>query len=385
MKSNPNNSIKSGDSQKMMKDILIIGLVGLLWELLSSDRGELLTVVLFSLLVFFAIARNLRSRDIAVICGVGLLGEIILSDSRSVVTIVLFGLPLFRLVLDTLSAQPSAPADASRRIAWGSISLRNLRGQLHEGLAGLGKSIRTREFKFELVAIVGMLGLGIGTAIYLTQSLGVSRQIIGYGALSYALGAVVFKGLLYYGLVVPVLHKRLSPAWLATTQGFVSALSELGAAALFFLLVIPRLSLPDLIGFGAAAGIIEAIILPLMSIGGINLFSGTPVENQAADQWQDWGATPFTVMVCPIVERGLTMVLHTSSRALIYASIVLGNVVPALLAVSLFACVDGLAYYGLLNKWKLLSFTVAIKVYGVFAIAAGILTFVFWRLSASLW
>jgi len=82
----------------MMKDILIIGLVGLLWELLSSDRGELLTVVLFSLLVFFAIARNLRSRDIAVICGIGLLWEIILSDSRSVVTIVLFGLPLFRLV-----------------------------------------------------------------------------------------------------------------------------------------------------------------------------------------------------------------------------------------------------------------------------------------------
>lgn len=368
----------------MMKDILIIGLVGLLWELLSSDRSELITVVLFSLLVVTAIARTLRSRDIAVICGVGLLWEIILSDSRSVVTIVLFGLPLFRLVLDTLSSQPSTPANASRRIAWSSVSLRNLRGRLLEGLAGLGRRIKTREFIFELVAIVGMLSLGIGAAIYLTQSLGVSREIIGYGALSYALGAVVFKGLLYYGLVVPVLHKRLTPAWLAPAQGFVSALSELGAAALFFLLVIPRLSLPDLIGFGAAAGIIEAIILPLMSIGGINLFSGTPVENHAAEQWQDLGATPFTVMVFPIVERGLTMVLHTSSRALIYAAIVLGNVSPALLAVSLFACVDGLAYYALLNKWKFLSFTVAIKFYAVIAIAAGILSFVFRRLSALL-
>ena len=56
----------------MRKDILVTGLVGLLWELLSSGRGELITVVLFSLMVFHAIARNLRSRDIAVICGVGL-------------------------------------------------------------------------------------------------------------------------------------------------------------------------------------------------------------------------------------------------------------------------------------------------------------------------
>ena len=368
----------------MKKDILIIGLVGLMWELLYSDRVELLTVVLFSLMVFYAIARNLRSGDIAVICGIGLLWEIIRSDSRSGVTIALFALPLFRLVLDTLTARQSTTADVSRRIAWSPVSLRNLRGQLHEGLAGLGRRIKTKEFMCELIAIVGMLSLGIGVAIYLTQVLGVSRQTIGYGALSYALGAVVFKGLLYDGLVVPVLHKRLSPAWLATTQGLVSALSELGAAALFFLLVIPRLSLPDLIGFGAAAGIIEAIILPLMSLGGINIFSGTPVENYAAEQWQDWGATPFTVMVFPIVERGLTLVLHTSSRALIYATIVLGNVFPALLAVSLFACVDGLVYYGLLNKWKLLSFRVAIKLYGVVAIAAAILTFVFWRLSASL-
>lgn len=152
----------------MNYNILVIGLVGLLWELLSSDKGELLTVVLFSLMVFHAIARNLRSRDIAVICGVGLLWEIILSDSRSVVTIVLFGLPLLRLVLDTLTVQQSTSADASRRIAWSSISLRNLRARLLEGLASLGRSIKTREFKFELVAIVGMLSLGIGAAIYLT-------------------------------------------------------------------------------------------------------------------------------------------------------------------------------------------------------------------------
>jgi hypothetical protein len=368
----------------MIKDVLIIGLVGLLWELLPSDGGKLITVVLFSLLVVTAIARTPRSRDIVVICGVGLLWETILADSRNVITIVLFGLPPFRLLLDSLAAQQSTTPDASRRIAWSSVNPRHLRGRLLERLVGLGRRIKTREFMFEFVAIVGMLGLGIGVAIYLTRSLGVSREIIGYGALSYALGAVGFKGLLYAGLVVPVLHKRLSPAWLATAQGFVSALSELGAAALFFLLVIPRLSLPELIGFGAAAGIVEALVIPLMSIGGINVLSGTPVEKHAAEQWQDLGATPLAVMVFPLVERGLTMVLHTSSRALIYAAIVLGNVVPALLAVSLFASVDGVAYYALLNKWKFLSFVVAIKFYALVAIAAGLLSLMFWRLHASL-
>jgi len=373
-----------GASQKMMKDILIIGLVGLLWELLPSDRGELITVVLFALLVVTAIARTPRARDIAVICGVGLLWETILADSRNGITIALFGLPPFRLLLDTLATQQSNTTGASRWIAWSSVSPRRLRQWLLDGLVGLGRRIKTREFVFEFVAIVGMLSLGIGVAIYLTQSLGVSREIIGYGALSYALGAVGFKGLFYTGLVVPVLHKHFSPVWLATAQGFVSALSELGAAALFFLLVIPKLSLPELIGFGAAAGIVEALVVPLMSIGGINILNGTPVEKNAAEQWQDLGATPLAVMVFPVVERVLTMVLHTSSRALIYAAMVLGNVVPALLAVSLVASVDGLAYYALLNKWKFLSFTVAIRFYALVAIAAGILSLVFWRLHASL-
>lgn len=365
-----------------MKDILIIGLVGLSWELVISDRRELLTIVLFALLVFTAVARTPRVRDIVVICGIGLLWETILADSRNAITIALFGLPLFRLFLDAFTIPPSG---APRRIAWNSISPGRVRRWLLDGVVGLGRRIKTREFVFEFVAIVGMLSLGIGVAIYLTQGLGVSRNIIGYGALSYALGAVGFKGLLYAGLVVPVLHKRLSPPWLATAQGFISALSELGAAALFFLVVSPELTIPELIGFGAAAGIVEALVIPLMSIGGIDTLSGTPVEKNGAEQWREMGATPLAVMIFPIIERGLTLVLHTVSRALVYAALVLGNVVPALIAVSLFATVDGLAYYALLKKWKVLSFKIAIRYYALVAMIAGILTLVFLGLRASLW
>jgi hypothetical protein len=367
-----------------MKDTLIIGIVGLLWELLHSDGGELIIVVLFALLVATALPRTPRARDIAVICGVGLFWETILADSRNGMTIALFGLPPFRLLLDTLGRRQNPATGAPRRIAWSSVSIPLLRQWFLDGLVGLGKRIKTKEFVFELVAIVGMLSLGLGVAIYLTLGLGVSGKIIGDGALSYALGAVGFKGLLYAGLVVPVLHKHLSALWLATAQGFVSALSELGAAALFFLLVVPELSLPELIGFGAVAGIVEALVVPLMSIGGTSILSGTPVGKNAAEQWRDQGATPLAVIVFPVVERGLTIVLHTSSRALIYASLVLGNVVPALLAVSLFASVDGLAYYALLKKWECLRFTVALKFYALVAMAGAILSVVFWRLHASL-
>ncbi len=249
----------------------------------------------------------------------------------------------------------------------------------------MGTHIKTREFVFEFVGALGMLGLGIGAAIYLTQRLGVSRDIMGYGALSYALGAVGFKGVLYSGIVVPVLHKHLAPLWLASAQGFVSAISELGAAALFFWLVIPELSFPELIGFGATAGIVEALVIPLMSIGGINLLSGTPVERIGAEQWHDLGATPLAVMAFPLVERGLTMALHTSSRALVYAAMILSNVGSALLAISLFAAVDAAAYYALLKQLKVLRFAIAIRFYAFVALSVGIQTLLFWRLHGLLW
>lgn len=367
-----------------MKDALIIGFVGLLWELMLSDSPQLISVVLFALLMVSGGARFARARDILVICLVGLLWATVFADSRRWVTIVLFGLLLLRLLLDALATQQGTGSGAPWRMDWNSVSPRQLRLQLYNGLIRLGSRIRTREFITELVANLGMLTLGVSVAIYLTKGMGVSRQIIGYGALSFALGAVGFKGILYAGLVVPVLHKRLAPSWLAITQGVLSALSELGAAALFFLLVVPELSIRELIAFGAAAGIVEAVVIPLMSLGGIGVLSGTPVESSFTEEWKETGATPLAVMVFPLVERALTMWLHISSRALVYAAMVLGTVVPAVLSVLFFASVDGLGYYALLKKWKVLSFTVAVKFYAFVALAAGLLTLVFWRLHASL-
>lgn len=377
--------INSRLNRGMRKDILIVGVVGLVWQLAPSDGRELITLVLFALLAVTGCARTPRDRDILIICGVGLLWEMILAGSRDWMTVVLFALPPLRLSLDGWAAQQRAMPRASRRLAWNTVSPGRLLGWLLDGLAGIGRRIKTPEFVFEIVGALGMLGLGIAAAVYLTQGLGVSRDIIGYGALSYALGAVGFKGLLYSGLVVPVLHKHLAPLWIASAQGFVSAISELGAAALFFWLVIPELTFPELIGFGATAGIVEALFIPLMSIGGINMLSGTPVERIGAEQWHDLGATPLTVMAFPLVERGLTMALHTSSRSLVYAAMVLSNVGPAFVAISLFAAVDAAAYYALVKRLKVLSFAIAIRFYALVALSVGIQTLLLWQLHGSLW
>lgn len=127
-----------------MKDILIVGLVGLLWELVSSDGGELITIVLFALLVGTAIARTPRARDIVVICGVGLSWQTMLADSRDGVTIALFVLPPFRLFLDTLASQQTTTTGFSRRVAWISVNPGRLQQWLLKGFVGMGRRIKLR-------------------------------------------------------------------------------------------------------------------------------------------------------------------------------------------------------------------------------------------------
>ena len=168
-----------------MRDVIIVGLVGLAQELVLADKREPITGVLFGLLVISAITRTLRTRDVVVLCTVGLVWESWFSDSRSMVTMVLFALPPFNLLLDTLAGQHRREPGGPGRIDWTPVSPHRLRQRLLDGISGLGARLRTRTFIAELVAIVGMLGVGIGTAVYVFQGLGASRQIVGQGALSY--------------------------------------------------------------------------------------------------------------------------------------------------------------------------------------------------------
>jgi hypothetical protein len=152
---------------------------------------------------------------------------------------------------------------------------------------------------------------------------------------------------LYRYVVVKLLHPRLSAVNLAMAQGLVSALSELGAAFLFFIFVVTDLPVVHLLGFGAAAGAIEAIMLPFIK----NPLRGTPVGDHATDVLEKSTGNP-AVQWLAVLERLLAMVIHIASRALVFIGIQRIDVIPVFLAVITFGAVDGTGYFGYLKKWR---------------------------------
>ncbi len=191
------------------------------------------------------------------------------------------------------------------------------------------------------------VAVGILPIIILILWFDVPGKIIGKGVLAYAVGAVGIKLPLYHLLVAKVLHKQLSNRSLAFSQGVLSALSELGAALVFFLFVVPKLTFVELIGFSLAAGSVEAIVLPFMK----NPLEGTPLEAHAEETGKNALDNP-AIQWLGVLERVMASTIHTATRGLTYISYFTGNPVPILLAITGFASIDGRAYYAHLEKWR---------------------------------
>jgi hypothetical protein len=129
--------------------------------------------------------------------------------------------------------------------------------------------------------------------------------------------------------------------------GIVSAAAELGVAAAFFVFVWHPPTFAQLVGFGAGAGMVEAVMMPFMT----NPFKGSTLEGHSTDVFNRSAGGPLFQWL-KVLERIWATLLHVSSRALVYLTISSGNPVPAAVAVCGFAGVDGVAYYGLLEKWR---------------------------------
>lgn len=190
--------------------------------------------------------------------------------------------------------------------------------------------------------------------------------------MAYAVGAVGIKLPLYHLLVVRVFHKKLSNRSLAFSQGAISAFSELGAALAFFLFVVPELTFAELIGFGVAAGSVEAIILPFMK----NPLEGTPLETHAEETGKK-ASENIAIQWLGVVERVLASLVHTATRGLTYITCSTGNLVPIVLAIAGFASIDGLAYYAHLEKWQFDNIQILAKFYRFLGSIAGSLLVLF--------
>lgn len=238
-----------------------------------------------------------------------------------------------------------------------------------------------RRPSFWYVTTAASLAVGIIPIWVLESWFGVPRKIIvGYGFLAYIVGVTALKLPIHHCLVERFLRARLSTAALAATQGVVSAVSELGAAAAFFVYVLPRLTYWQLIGFGVGAGAVEAIMLPFIS----NPFKGTALEEHA-DRVFRAAASVRSVQWLSVLERVWAMLLQVSARGLTYLSLAGHNPIPAIIALAGVATVDGSAYYWHLQKVRFDSLSVLANIHIFLALLAGVLlgAFLLWSEGAS--
>jgi hypothetical protein len=220
------------------------------------------------------------------------------------------------------------------------------------------------------------LAVGILPIWALESQFDVPRKIIvGYGFLAYIVGVTFIKMPLYHFVVERVLRPRLSNPALAGTQGVISGVSELSAAAAFYIYVIPEPSYWQLVGFGVGAGAVEAIMLPFIS----NPFKGSSLGDHADEVFRA-SSTDRAVQWLSVVERIWAMLLQVSTRGLVYLSVASHNPVPACVALAGFSVVDGSAYYWHLQKWRFDSLPVLARIHTFLGLIACMLTaaFLWW-------
>ncbi len=219
------------------------------------------------------------------------------------------------------------------------------------------------------------IAIGLVPIWILETWFGVPRKIIvGYGILAFVLGTTAVKLPLHHFLVERVLRPRLTHPVLALAHGLVSGISELGAAAVFFIFVTPQLSLWQLVGFGVGAGAAEAIMLPFIS----NPFKGTSLGDHAGEVFAA-SAGDRAIQWLSVVERIWAMLLQVSTRGLVYLSVAGGSPVPVLAGLAGFAAVDGVVYYWHLTRVRFDSVPVLLRVHAFLAVLAAALTLTFVR------
>ena len=167
------------------------------------------------------------------------------------------------------------------------------------------------------------------------------------------------------GVLHAATDSRLPDGGLGALEGVVSAVCELGAAALVLALVLSEGTPLTVVAFGLGAGSLEGALLYIAAR-----------ESGSADQ----GDRPPTPDPEPltgprrhtfVVERGAALLGHVGSRGLVWLS-VHGPLWPAGLALLAFAAVDGVAAYGLRRNWDWMAPRIWWRFY-TFALGTGLL------------
>ena len=219
------------------------------------------------------------------------------------------------------------------------------------------------------VTAAASVAVGIIPIIVLERRFGVPRRVsVGFGVVAWA-AAVAAKAIIHHVVVDRAVRRGTDHRTAAVILGVLSASAELGVAAAFFVLVWHPPTLSQLIGFGAGAGMAEAVMLPFIA----NPFKGSTLEAHSEEVFTRSSGAPL-IQWLKVLERIWATLLQVSSRALVYLAIASANPVPAAVAICGFAGVDGMAYYGLLQKWRLDQGPTLLRVHAYVGVVAMALT-----------
>lgn len=165
--------------------------------------------------------------------------------------------------------------------------------------------------------------VGVTPAAWAMAARGVSSKlVVGYGVLFF-LGSVLVKWAVYYAVLSKYVYAHVSPVAKAISQGILSSVCEMGAAAIAFSLVLPNLGLWQVFGFGAGAAACEALIVSFLR----DPLAGTEFGENTAAQTAALRSGPWWLAVTlPCLERGVATTDHIACRGLVAAGIASGRV-----------------------------------------------------------
>jgi hypothetical protein len=187
---------------------------------------------------------------------------------------------------------------------------------------------------YQAIGWSGLVLLVIVPILLLRWKYGAQWKWLGLGVASWMLGVLVKQVLAVSGEAVG--QERLCPVSQATINGLISALTELGAAAWF--LRRAQLRWADILAFGVAIGAFEVFVV--LWLVWLEWLDGPPA-----------GSLPPIFELDLLVQRSIAMMGHVASRVLVYVGLRMRWLLPALIAVTLFSLVDGVADYSLVARW----------------------------------
>ncbi len=175
-----------------------------------------------------------------------------------------------------------------------------------------------------------------------------------YGSGSWGVGCLL-KIILYSLIVKKLPHNSDKITVTATINGFISGISELGAALLFFIL-FPIESFLQILAFGIGIGAFEALLTS--STKSSKLFKDTELEKPALEleaiMNDSQGLKRIMYhQIFPAVERIIAGLIHIGTRGLALISLLTFNPFPLLLAIMSFTLSDGIIGYKMLYEGKL--------------------------------